>query len=71
MSRDFSELVHRVARLYSRAYPDFQPGGRVETRIAEAAREDAVLGDPTPREVVRRTVLELDAERLSKARSAR
>jgi len=63
-SRDFGELARLVASLYARAYPGYVPDPRTTIRISEAAIEDAVLGDGSPRETVRRTVMELDADRL-------
>lgn len=66
--RDFDELARRIAALYARAYPGYEPGARTIVRISEAAIEDVVLGDRSPRETVRRTVMELDADRLRHAR---
>ena len=65
-SRDFSELARRVARLYDRAHPAFTPGAGLVERLAEEAREDAILSNVNPREIVRRTVLSLDAARLGR-----
>lgn len=62
--RDFGVLARRVARLYTRAYPGYALDERTTVRISEAAMEDAILGDGSPRETVRRTVMELDAHRL-------
>lgn len=67
-ARDYAELVGRIGRLYARAYPGFAVPDATAARIAEAAREQAVLGDVRPREIVRRTVLELDAARLGARR---
>ncbi len=63
--RDFGELACRVTNLYARAYPCFVPDAGTVARISEAATEQAALGDANPREIVRRTVLDLDAIRLS------
>jgi hypothetical protein len=62
--RHFGELARRVALLYTRAYPGYALDTRTTVRISEAAIENAVLGDGSPRETVRQTVMELDAHRL-------
>jgi hypothetical protein len=62
---DFEELVRRVVTLYRRAWPGFDPPGSLVARIAEGARETSVLGDPSPREIVRETVMEMDHLRLT------
>jgi BREX system ATP-binding protein BrxC/D len=61
---DFVELAESVARLYRRAYPTYALDESTLVRLSESAMEDLVLGDGSPRETVRRTVMELDADRL-------
>lgn len=61
---DLEQLVRRVTLLYARAYPGFVPDETTIVRLSDIAVEDAILGNANPREIVRGTVMELDALRL-------